>query len=79
MQRTTFKGSQLDNIITRFYYKQQELFFQIILQREEEQVFHSEYNDYSQYRSTFQELLDAKDHNQDIYIQNNNNQLIQSA
>jgi hypothetical protein len=61
MQAT--RGHQLENIITRFYYKQKELYFQIILQLAGKEVVYNEYSDYVIYKSQLQNLLEIKESN----------------
>lgn len=62
------KGSQLENIITRFYYKQKELYFQIILQLKDKQIIYNEYSDYLLYKAKLEELLEDKKKNNIINI-----------
>ena len=64
----TMKGHQLENIITRFYYKQKELYFQIILQLRDKKVIYSEYNDYSKYKMQLQQLLNIKETNGTLHF-----------
>ena len=66
MQAT--KEQQLENIITRFYYKQKELYFQIILQFAGKEVVYNEYRDYSIYKSQLQHLLNIKESNGTLHM-----------
>jgi len=68
MKNTTYKGNQLENIITRFYFKQKELCFQIILQLKNTRVIYNEYSDYQQYKLQLAELISAKQGNNDIFL-----------
>ena len=64
----TTKGHQLENIITRFYYKQKELYFQIILQLPEKEVVYNEYKDYVKYKSQLQHILNIKESNGILHL-----------
>lgn len=64
----TTKGHQLENIITRFYYKQKELYFQIILQLAGKEVIYNEYRDYGTYKSQLQNLLKIKESNGTLHM-----------
>lgn len=64
----TMRGHQLENIITRFYYKQKELYFQIILQLAGRKVVYNEYNDYSKYKFQLQQLLNIKKNNGILHL-----------
>lgn len=73
MKNKIFKGNQLENIITRFYFKQKELCFQIILQLKHTRIVYNEYNDYHQYKMQLAQLISAKQSNQDIFLNNKTN------
>lgn len=81
MNNKIFKGNQLENIITRFYFKQKELCFQIILQMKNTRVVYNEYNDYHQYKMQLAQLINAKQSNQDIFLNtaNKDNSLLHAA
>ena len=66
MQAT--KGHQLENIITRFYYKQKELYFQIILQLAGKEVVYNEYRDYPTYKIQLQNLVRIKETNGTLHM-----------
>ncbi len=67
MQAT--KGDKLENIMTRFYYKQKELYFQIILQLAGKEVIYNEYRDYMTYKSQLQNLVKIKESNGTFHME----------
>ncbi len=69
MKTQLIKGEQVSNLITKFYFKNRQLYFQIILNLGSEGKFpYCEYEDYYQYKEKFNELLEMKESNKDISI-----------
>jgi hypothetical protein len=63
------KGKAIENLITKFHYKNRQLCFQIILNLGlDGKIPFSEYDDYFAYKQTFNELLKAKAENKDIHV-----------
>ncbi|MFK8102216.1 MAG: hypothetical protein AB8G15_06825 [Saprospiraceae bacterium] len=64
-------GSDVKNLITKFYYKNNHLCFQILLQLGlDKMVPYSEYKDYAAYKEDFNNLLKAKSNNIAINMPN---------
>lgn len=62
-------GAQVDNLITKFYYKDNHLCFQILLQCGfENMVAYNEYSDYSEYKTAYNELINVRSNNGTINI-----------
>jgi hypothetical protein len=63
------KGNQIDNLITKFYFKNRQLHFQIILNLGSEgKLPYCEFEDYYEYKEKFNELLEIKESDKDISI-----------
>lgn len=63
------QGKEIENLITKFYYKNRQLCFQIILNLGlSGKVSYCEYDDYFVYKQKFNELLDAKHHDKNILV-----------
>jgi len=57
----TVHSSKIKNLITKFYYKENHLCFQIILNCDNnEQRLYKEYNDYAAYKAAYNQLLNVK-------------------
>jgi hypothetical protein len=68
-QQMTIRGKNIENLITKFYYKNRQLCFQIILNLGLlGKVSYCEYDDYFAYKEKFNELLDAKNKDENIEI-----------
>jgi hypothetical protein len=68
-QQMTIRGKNIENLITKFYYKNRQLCFQIILNLGlSGKVSYCEYDDYFAYKEKFNELLDAKNKDENIEI-----------
>jgi hypothetical protein len=66
-QQITVKGKDIENLITKFYYKNRQLCFQIILNLGlSGKVSYCEYDDYFAYKEKFNELLDARNQGKNI-------------
>ncbi len=58
------KGTQIKNLITKFYYKDNHLCFQILLHCENDKtVVYNEYTDYDEYKKEYNKLLETKSDN----------------
>ena len=63
------KGADVQNLITKFYYKDNHLCFQILLQCGlEKMISYMEYSDYAEYKSAFNRLIDMRSNNEAISI-----------
>lgn len=63
------QGKDIENLITKFYYKNRQLCFQIILNLGlEGKISYSEYDDYFAYKQKFNELLDAKHQDKNVLV-----------
>ena len=72
-QFDNIRGDQVKNLITKFYYKSNMLFFSILIETiSNKSVAYYEYSDYSEYKKAFDSLLDAKAHNKLIHIPKGN-------
>lgn len=66
---TTFSGNQVKNLITKFFYKDNHLCFQILLEVDKQDfVCFEEYVDYSKYKKAYDELITLKANNSPIII-----------
>ncbi len=62
-------GNDIKNLVTRFFYEEDELRFQIILHLGlNKSVFYQEFNDYLKYKKVFNELLSAKSENAAVVV-----------
>lgn len=65
------KGGEVKDLITKFFYRDSYLCFQIMLQLEgDETVVYKEYIDYSEYKKAFAELQQIRTKNQALIIPN---------
>lgn len=63
------QGKEIENLITKFYYKNRQLCFQIILNLGfKGKVSYSEYDNYFVYKQKFNELLDAKHQDKNVLV-----------
>ena len=61
MENNHFDKSKIKNLITRFYYKNNQLCFQIILAFEKGGTkLHQEFMDYADYKKEYDRLLEVK-------------------
>ena len=68
-------GSEIKNLITKFYYKNNHLCFQILLSMEKGNMLnYKEYSDYTEYKNAFNELMGLKAQNAAITIEQSNYQ-----
>lgn len=66
-------GEQVKDLITKFFYKNNHLCFQILLHtRMNETVAYGVYANYSTYKKDFENLQNARSNNLTISIQNKN-------
>ena len=62
-------GTQIKNLITKFYYKNNNLCFQILLLLDQNKsVAYEEYVDYSAYKKAYNELMDIKTKNLSLFL-----------
>lgn len=55
------KGTQIKNLITKFFYKDNHLCFQILIHHEDDKmIVYNEYTDYSLYKTEYNKLLEIK-------------------
>ena len=67
--QTEINGKQVENLITRFYYKNKQLYFQIILNMGlDKKIPYQEFDDYYNYKQKFNQLQKAKSENQLIKV-----------
>ena len=65
------QGGQIKDVITKFYYRNNHLCFQILLHLEgNETVIYKEFNDYSEYKDSFNELQQIRLKNRGLIIPN---------
>ena len=69
-------GEQVKDLITKFFYRDNHLCFQILLHTTtNETISYGVYADYSKYKEDFNSLQDARSNNHVIDLQNNDNDL----
>lgn len=65
----TIHSTKIKNLITKFFYKENHLCFQILLNCENNETkLYKEFEDYSQYKEEYNKLLDAKAANEYIFV-----------
>jgi len=65
------KSADVENIITKFYFKEKLLCFQVILNlASQEKILVGEFEDYVEYQQKFKDLIYLKKSGTDIYIKN---------
>lgn len=70
------EGEQVKDLITKFFYRNNHLCFQILLHTKmNETIAYGVYADYSEYKKNFNSLQDARSNNSTISIQNKNTDL----
>ena len=61
---TVISGHQIKDILTRFYYREDQLFFQIVLHFDNHRkIAFKEFTDYTRYKRVIGELQKIKDEN----------------
>lgn len=66
-------GADIQNLITKFYYKNNHLCFQILLYLGVESTLpYKEFTDYTEYKKVYTELMNAKANNQTVELPQNN-------
>jgi len=66
---TMLKGADIQNLVTKFYYKDNHLCFQILLQCDTDNtIAYQEYSDYAEYKNAFNQLIDMRSNNESINI-----------
>lgn len=68
---TTITGSEIQNLITKFYYKDNQLCFQILLHFGlDRTVPFQEFTDYTEYKAVYNDLLAIKNSNGNLTLPN---------
>ncbi len=68
---TTITGSEIQNLITKFYYKNNHLCFQILLHFGlDRTVPFQEFSDYAEYKRVYNDLLAIKNSDQPLALPN---------
>ena len=63
-EMNSIKGTQIKNLITKFYYNDNHLCFQILIHCEDDKtIVYNEYTDYSVYKEEYNKLLETKAEN----------------
>ena len=58
------KGTHIKSLITKFYYKNNHLCFQILIHCEDDKTLvYNEYTDYAEYKKEYSKLLETKSEN----------------
>lgn len=66
---SVINGQDVQNLITKFYYNDNHLCFQILLYLGVEQTIpYKEFTDYAEYKKVYSELMTAKTSNQPISV-----------
>jgi hypothetical protein len=67
------QGGQVKDLITKFFYRDNHLCFQILLHLEgNETIIYKEYIDYSEYKKAFNELQQIRSKNKGLTVPNKN-------
>lgn len=67
------RGEQIKNLVTKFYYQNNHLCFQIFLLFDQDRsLIYSEHTDYAEYKKTYGDLLNAKTNNLSLELPKNN-------
>ena len=70
--KAVINGNEIQNLITKFYYKNNHLCFQILLYLGvENTVPFKEFTDYTEYKKVYSELMNAKTTNQVVALPQN--------
>ena len=70
------KGNDIENLVTRFFYKENQLCFQILFQCQADKVIaYSEYDDYTKYKEAFNVLIEKKTNNEVIILKEINQEI----
>ena len=63
----TIKGTHIKNLITKFYYKNNHLCFQILIHcKDDKTIIYKEYTDYDEYKNEYNKLLETKSENASV-------------
>ena len=66
---STTQCTKVKNLITKFYYRDNHLCFQILIKCEADQtIVYREYTDYNLYKKEYDQLLQAKTNNQMVMV-----------
>ncbi len=68
----TIRGSRISNLITKFYYKENELRFMILIQSDNDVIPYQDFSDYGAYKTAFNKVLEAKSKDLILSLKGNN-------
>lgn len=72
-KNAVINGANIQNLITKFYYKNNHLCFQILLYLGVESTLpYKEFTDYAEYKKVYTELMNAKANNETVELPQNN-------
>ncbi|MGB0983327.1 MAG: hypothetical protein ACPG19_04765 [Saprospiraceae bacterium] len=60
MKRNPIKGSEIENVLTRFFFRKENPCFQIVIKVNRKQIVYKECEDYKLYKKTIDTLRTAK-------------------
>lgn len=69
--KKAIKGEQIKELFTKFFYKENQLSYQIILQfgmKDAKGIVYNEYDDFSKYKKAIDKLYRAKLNNEEVSI-----------
>ncbi len=73
---TMLNGADIQNLVTKFYYRNNHLCFQILLQCDpENMIAYQEYSDYAEYKNAFNQLINMRSNNESISIPQSNQKM----
>ena len=67
----------IDQLITKFFYRNNQLFFQILLNTDNSTTTYGEYTDYSTYKKVYNQLLGCKNSGKQVSLPNNGTSISQ--
>ncbi len=69
----SIQGGQIKNLITKFFHREKNLRFQILLDLgQTSMIGYKEYTDYSKYKEDYKMLKNSKSENLDVLLDENN-------
>lgn len=75
------RGKQIKDLITKFYYKNNDLYFQILLMLTDraQTVTISEHSDYAEYKAAYNQLIQIKTNNLSLVLPKTNQNISESV
>jgi len=65
----TIKGGEIQNLITKFYYRENQLCFQILLHFGMDRTIpYKEFANYGEYKRVYAQLLEIKNSNEELQV-----------